>query len=237
LAGFAACVDDSGWSYLVYTTDAGPALAALGVAPAYTATLAYEQWLDADEAEPVEVAGLRIVAPWQAGRQDGSDLAIDPELAFGTGGHPSTRRCLRLVAALVGASEAADVLDLGCGSGVLSLAALRFGARSAVGCDVSAHAVDVARRNAARNGLDGRATFVHAPAGDLVRPADLVLANLPPAALDELLGHPALRRSPWIVVSGLLAGDFARLAASLPAGVEIVDAFRDGLWHTGLLRR
>ncbi len=240
IPGLLGILDDGGWSYLVFDRDATDELPSARLDVQYEATLPYSDWLDGDLSACVEEAGLLIVAPWHA-RPPAEDprprLFIEPSLVFGTGAHPTTRRCLRLIAALIRSKQAETILDLGCGTGVLSLAALRLGAKQATGCDISALAVDVARRNARSNGLDDRVTFEHASAADLVRPADLVLANLPPAALSELLAHPALGHAPWIISSGLLAGDLDRLRAGIPQGVEIVEAVIDGFWHTALLQR
>ena len=99
--------------------------------------------------------------------------------------------------------------------------------------------MNVARQNAIRNELQDRATFIHASAAELVRPADLVLANLPPAALNELLAHPALRQpsTTTIIASGMLAGGLVELRRGLPAGVAVAEVCVDGVWHTAVLRR
>ena len=233
-------IEDGGWTYLVFTEEADAELIRLGWSWSYAASLPYEDWLDGDTQYPIDVAGLLIAAPWNQDRlfQDRKiDLVIEPSLAFGTGAHATTRRCLEWMADLIQLDQIERVLDLGCGTGVLSLAALRLGAREAAGCDTSALAVEVAQRNAERNGLANRAVFEKASAQDFARPADLVLANLPPAALDELLGHPALRQAPWVISSGLLAGDLDRLRRGLPEGLELYAAAIDGPWHTALLRR
>lgn len=236
----AGVLEDGGWSYFVFTREASADLRALGLEPSYEATLAYEDWLDGDLGAPVEEAGLVVVPPWlepPTGRES-STLVIEPSLAFGTGAHPTTRRCLRLIGELIERHGAPEVvLDLGCGTGVLSLAALRLGAGRVVGCDISSLAVEVARSNAERNGLADRVELQLASAAELGRPADLVLANLPPAALGELLSHRSLGRARWVVSSGMLAGHFEQLEAELPAEVEIARGFVDGFWHTALLER
>lgn len=131
---------------------------------------------------------LFVVPAWEsdtsvpAGR---TRLILDPGLAFGTGSHASTQLCLEGVEAHTRTGD--RVLDLGCGSGILAIAALRLGAACAVGVDIDPKAVDVAYENAALNGIGrDRCTFL---AGNVLEdaalvaelgrtPAELVLANI-----------------------------------------------------------
>lgn len=240
LGHFAGILEDGSFSYLVFTHDQDQALRSHGVDVAYTATLPYEEWLDGDIASPIVEAGLIIVPPWYDAPIDSPHaLHITPSLVFGTGAHPTSRRCLQLIESVsqeVDAGANWTALDLGCGTGILGLAALRLGASKVWGCDISKLAVDVARANAERNELNDRVTFTVASALELARPADLVLANLPPAALDELLAHPSLDHARWIIASGMLRSHHARLVESLPKRFGIVESFVDGCWHTAMIR-
>ncbi len=104
-------------------------------------------------------------------------LVLDPGMAFGTGGHASTRLCLTLLEQVAKAGDA--LLDLGCGSGILSVAGLLLGAKSAVGVDIDQKAVEVSRENAARSGVEKR---YRALCGDLTEQVsgkyDLICANI-----------------------------------------------------------
>lgn len=111
-------------------------------------------------------------------------LVLDPGLAFGTGSHATTRMCLKQLDKRVRGGE--RVLDLGCGSGILSIAALRLGAQEAFACDIDEKAADVAYENAALNGI-GKERYT-VLAGDILIDSklqtaigggyDLVLANI-----------------------------------------------------------
>lgn len=83
-------------------------------------------------------------------------LTLDPGLAFGTGTHPTTRLCLQLLVQLLPESQSGNVLDMGCGSGILSLAALKLGADTALAVDIDAQAVAATQRNALLNALQER---------------------------------------------------------------------------------
>ena len=134
------------------------------------------------------------------------EVVIDPGTAFGTGEHASTRLALECIDGF-GSLRGARVLDIGTGTGVLALAALRLGAGRAVACDVDAHAAGVAQRNAEANGLAARlgvfAGSVDALAGATF---DLVVANLLRSELVPLLPAIAARTRPggMAALSGLL---------------------------------
>ncbi len=152
-----------------------------------------------------------VLAPGQ------SEVVIDPGQAFGTGGHESTRLALDLLAALPRPLRTgARVLDVGAGSGVLALAALRLGASEALGVDIDPVTVAVARSNALANGLGERARFV---AGSLDAAEgmqfDLVLANLLKRELLPLLPGIARCAGPGarILSSGLLASEAEEVLA------------------------
>ena len=111
-----------------------------------------ESWKD--NYPPVELGNRMIMLPyWLASSYDGSRLPIilDPGLTFGTGSHPTTQMVIEAMESMIAPGSAC--LDLGSGSGILSIAALRLGAESATGVDIDPKAEDIARENAAYNGF------------------------------------------------------------------------------------
>ena len=112
-----------------------------------------ESWKD--NYPPQEVGERLVVVPcWNPEAGDRIPVILDPGLTFGTGAHPSTQMCMEFMEELV--TEGMEVIDLGSGSGILSIAALRLGAKSAIGVDIDPKAEDIARENAAYNdfGID-----------------------------------------------------------------------------------
>ena len=166
-------------------------------APDLTGTPVEEGWEDRwrEYHRPVRSGRLWIGPPWC--EPEPPAVVIDPGRAFGTGAHGSTRAALELLQRL----EPAPALDLGCGSGVLSIAALLLGFGPLQAFDIDPLAVDATRRNAKCNGVVVEAARADVLT-DLLPPAPLWLANL------ELhLLEPLLRRSdvpPRVLVSGLL---------------------------------
>ena len=107
-----------------------------------------ESWKD--NYPPQEVGKKLVVVPcWNPEANGRIPVILDPGLTFGTGAHPSTQMCMEFMEELV--TEGMEVIDLGSGSGILSIAALRLGAKSAIGVDIDPKAEDIARENAAYN--------------------------------------------------------------------------------------
>jgi ribosomal protein L11 methyltransferase len=206
-----------------------------------------EDWAHAWKAHfPVMRVGRRLVIKptWRRHRRAAGDvvLAIDPGMAFGTGLHPTTRLCLAGIERwaddgrfepdpLTGA--AVRVLDVGCGSGILGIAAGRFGAGSIVGLDTDPIAVEASLANARRNGLGRRfaARRGSLPSGD--PPFDLVLANLIASLLEALAAGLAaeLRPGGRLLASGIFVDREDDVAAALgAAGLPVVGRTAEGDW-------
>lgn len=167
---------------------------------------------------PIQVGTLRIAPPWHA--QPG-DLVIEPGSGFGTGDHPTTRQALLLFQTLEGTGHA---LDIGCGSGVLALAAARAG-WTVHGTDIDDAALENARQNAERNGLSG--TFDRTEPHELV-PAPLVFANLHAELLVRFADDLARLTGRDLLLAGILASkeDAVRARFDLPLHARL----QDGEW-------
>ena len=169
-------------------------------------TLEESDWVRITQAQfdPIRISQrLWIVPTWHTPTDPTAiNIALDPGLAFGTGSHPTTRLCLRWLDANLKGGE--SILDYGCGSGILAIAAMKLGARTAIGVDVDAQAVQASRDNAIANHVI--ADFYLPDAVKLVQ-HDVVVANIltnPLCALAPLLAA-ATRTQGSIVLSGILA--------------------------------
>ena len=128
-----------------------------------------ESWKD--NYPPQEVGERLVVVPcWNPEANGRIPVILDPGLTFGTGAHPSTQMCMEFMENLV--TDGMDVIDLGSGSGILSIAALRLGAKTAVGVDIDPKAEDIARENAAYN--DFHADRFNAVTGNVTEDHDLM---------------------------------------------------------------
>jgi ribosomal protein L11 methyltransferase len=129
---------------------------------------------------PVRAGGVWVVPPWEEPRQ-GLSITIDPGRAFGTGAHPTTRLCLELLSGLPRTS----LLDLGCGSGVLAIAAAKLGFAPVFGFDRDEHAVEAASANAAANEVEVSFRQVDALT-DVLPPTATAVANINERVVGEL---------------------------------------------------
>ena len=169
-------------------------------------TLEENDWvrLTQSQFEPIRISDrLWIVPTWhEASDPSAINIALDPGLAFGTGSHPTTRLCLRWLDSHIQGGE--TVLDYGCGSGILAIAAMKLGAGSSIGVDIDPQAVIASRDNAHANHV--QADFF-IPDGVKLTQYDVVVANIltnPLRALAPLLSNAA-KSGGRIVLSGILA--------------------------------
>ena len=155
-------------------------------------------------------------------------------MAFGTGIHPTTRGCLEMLQRVE--PMPAAVLDVGCGSGILSLAALALGSERVEGCDTDTVAIEASRANAERNGMGDRFEVRHGSLTDgAAERFPLVLANLVAAVLIELAprlaGHTASGGT--LIASGIIDSRLGEVVSALSdAGFAEVDRIEAGEWVT-----
>ena len=155
---------------------------------------------------PIQCADdLWIVPGWhEPPDPDATNIILDPGLAFGTGGHPTTSLCLSWLAE----NKPVDmtVIDYGCGSGILAIAALKLGAKRVIGVDIDPQALAASRRNAERNSITADRMMLYLPDQFEVTKANLVIANILAGPLVELAGKLAEMVTPGgkILLSGIL---------------------------------
>jgi ribosomal protein L11 methyltransferase len=166
-------------------------------------------------------------------------LVLDPGLAFGTGQHATTRMCLNALAQLVKPGD--RVADVGCGSGILALAAARSGARRVLASDSDPQALRVARRNVARNRLGGRVVVREGDLLDGVRAKfDLIAANIGPVQVSAMARSAARRLSEGgaLVASGIPRRGLRAVRVALAeAGLSTTQVLREGDWVTVICRK
>jgi ribosomal protein L11 methyltransferase len=185
---------------------------------------------------PRQIEHLTIIPSWlpEASEPDALTIVLDPETAFGSGEHGSTRAALTLLARLLRRED--RVLDLGSGSGILTISAIKLGAASAIGIDIDPEANEVAARNAARNGVADRVEFLQGDAAKLaplVGRVDLVLSNILRSVNTALLPiiTAALRPRGLAIFSGMEHPEAEEFRATLSdAGFRLVQEALDAGW-------
>ena len=199
-----------------------------------------ERWRMALHAQ--RVGPLTIAPPWLADEYDPDQtVIIDPGMAFGTGDHPTTRGVVRLLPHVLRTGD--RVADLGAGSAVLSIAAVKLGAAHAFAIEIDGDAIGNAEENVARNGVSERITVLEGEAAallPLVAPVDLVLANIISSVIIPLLPKIAthLRSGGRGILSGILREERTEMLATLQASgwrVERED-IEDIWWSVAIAR-
>jgi ribosomal protein L11 methyltransferase len=223
-------------------------LKAAGLLPALSARLQYrtlneQDWANAwKEHYEIERAGRIVVRPaWidYAAQPGEVVVSLDPGMAFGTGQHPTTRMCLVAMQDLL--QPGARVLDLGCGSGILAIAAIKLGAARCVAADVEDQAVTAARANAALNGVTGQIDIVMGSLDAVPQETfDVVCANINAGTVIRLAPNLRDRMRPDAVMlaGGVIAErEPATRDALEAAGLRVERVLRDGEWRTFVVRR
>ena len=182
---------------------------------------------------------LWIVPSWHAAPEpDAVNLLLDPGLAFGTGTHPTTALCLQWLDGK--ALEGCSVLDFGCGSGILAIAALLLGAERAVGTDIDPQALEASRDNASRNGIDPARFPLYLPQDLPDEQADVVVANILAGPLVQLAPQITARvkHGGRLALSGILAEQADEVRAAYAEAFELdPTAEQDGWVRISGVRR
>ncbi|MDP2975478.1 MAG: 50S ribosomal protein L11 methyltransferase [Anaerolineales bacterium] len=218
--------------------------------------IADQNWMEAwkQHYEPIPIGKRLIIIPAWLESPDSTriPIKIDPGMAFGTGTHPTTQLCLELLESFLDAQSSivnrqSSIMDVGCGTSILSIAALKLGAASALGVDIDEAAVKASRENAAANGVAenlnlGLGSVAEVLAGRFgVRQALLVLANiLAPviirlfeAGLDELVAPDGA-----LILSGILQEQVKSVvSAARSRGRKLVEKRQMGDWVAMRLER
>ncbi len=216
--------------------------------PQYT-EIADENWMNAwkDHYHPIPIGQKLLVLPAWIEQRDMDRVAvkIDPSMAFGTGTHPSTQLCLELIESYTRAEK--PVIDIGCGSGILSIAAIKLGASRAICVDIDAAAIKSTRENSRANGVDDRVEAGQGSINDVaaggfsVRHAPLVLANILAPILIRLFDDGManlVEPGGMIILAGILAeqAESVRVAGEAK-GLVFVEQRQIGDWIALAMRK
>ena len=202
-----------------------------------------DAWRDAwkEHYQPDAIAeGLVVRPPWEPYEAKAGEkvLELEPGRAFGTGLHETTRLVARAIRAHASEVQGKLVIDVGCGSGILALAALALGAAKAVAIDNDPEAIDVTRENAARNALTDRCEASTTDIAALDLQAPLVLANIEARILIPMAADLQRRVAPGglLLLSGILVPQKDDVRAAYP-DMELLESPALGEWVLLALRK
>ena len=199
----------------------------------------YEAWQGA-HLEPIRIETFFIVPPWSevAAGEGETRILLDPGVVFGTGIHPTTRDCLRAMAYLHGKTAFDTVLDLGTGTGILAVAAARLGATRVLAVDLNPLCVKTSKRNVRLNQMEDVVEVLDGRVEDFVeKAADLVVANIHFEVLKGLVEKESFRKTPWLILSGLMRSQGRDIKIRLDySGLRVVREWDgEGSWTTMLV--
>ena len=199
--------------------------------PCRVSEIAEQDWVRAsrDQFAPIRISPrLWIVPSWhRAPDPDAINISLDPGLAFGTGNHPTTKPCLTWLERVVRGGD--TVIDYGCGSGILAIAAMKLGAARAEGVDIDGQALLAARHNALHNQVQ---IALYCAADAILQPARIVVANIlahPLIVLAPLLARLTAPRG-RLALAGLLAAQVGDVRAAYGPWFDFEAPERDEGW-------
>ena len=198
--------------------------------------LDYKAWQAGEELKPFKVGNLVISPPWENERVEEGEILVrlDPCVVFGTGYHPTTRTCLHALWEIYQKERPKKVLDLGTGSGILALAAAKWGAEKVLAIDCNELAVETALRNVLSNGESQRIQARMGKAEDFIQEeADLVCANIHLQVIESLLKKKAFFNKRWFILSGVFEKDAEEIEKRLKRkSVKLVQRLQEKNWLT-----
>jgi ribosomal protein L11 methyltransferase len=203
--------------------------------------LNYADWEAGQALKPTSVAGFHLCPVWDDPAAGPGEIVIsmEPGLAFGSGYHPTSRLCLKLLRRVFDQAQPREVLDLGTGTGILSLAAAALGVRRVVAVEYNELAVRTAARNVRHNHREDQIFLIQGDARDFAHlPGDLALANIHLDVLLDLITIPEFLTREWYIFSGLLGTQLERFRAALAATpLQEVAALDENMWFAVLARK
>lgn len=184
---------------------------------------------------PIEIGEKLLIRPvWRDDYEPKGRtvLHLEPGIAFGTGTHETTRLCLEALEKYV--NDGARVLDVGCGSGILAVASLLLGAKSAIGIDIDELAVKSSIENAERNGVSERYTAIHGNLADEVMGTyDIITANIVADAIIMLSGdiEKHMHKDTVYIMSGIIDSRLEDVLSALPKTLKIIETRTEKGWY------
>lgn len=173
-------------------------------------------------------ARVAVQPPWEDGLDAEVKVIIDPGMAFGTGTHATTRGCMKVLDTLLGQREPTQILDVGCGSAILAIAAAQLG-HEVTGVDIDGDALRSAQANLRLNGVEDRVRLIEGTAGVVPESFPIVVANILAPILIANAAEITARCEADLILSGLMAKHESDVRAAYKS-LECVSRTTEGEW-------
>jgi len=199
--------------------------------------MTYEQW-HGDKIEPYVIGNLLVSPPWNRENNKENQLkqiVLDPGVVFGTGKHTTTEDCLSILNKLVKKENISSVMDIGSGTGLLSVGAAMLGAEKVLACDFNFLAAKTTLNNARLNSFEKNILVAQAKGEEFIDlDSDVVVANIHYDVMKDIIEAEGFLTKKWFILSGLLRTQAKIILSSLAdKPVTIIEhSCPDGIWNT-----
>lgn len=202
-----------------------------------TYEMTYEQW-QGGKIEPRQVGSFLLVPPWfnVPEGEPSTVITLDPGVVFGNGLHPTTQDCLQAIEIACAGQKVDTMLDLGTGTGVLAIAAVKRGCSRALAVDYNYLASQTALHNVHLNELEDSVLVANGKAQDFTEVStDMLVANIHYDVMTELIATGGFLKQKWFILSGLLASEAKKVESQLAdLPVVVLHKWKSSVWHTFL---
>jgi len=234
---YIGCWREAHYSFLFFKKEKKAFLQRLSLPFRSELVIRHEDWESGTSLDILHLGRITIHPPWKVPTQkEGVQICIDPNMAFGSGYHPTTKGCLILIDKLFRDFSPRTVLDLGTGTGILSIACLKLGAEAAFSIDCNNLSTDTAKKNRSLNGMEKRMHLWRGDAKDfLYIGADLLIANLHYAVIGRMTEQEEFYSQKYYILSGLMGHEGHLLEEKLKGRLNLLDTYQENLWFSYLL--
>ncbi|MDC3237219.1 50S ribosomal protein L11 methyltransferase [bacterium] len=212
--------------------------------------MSYEEW-QGGPVLPIQIGRIRVIPPWletsipmeylpeESNRVEKKaiDILLDPGVVFGTGTHPTTRHCVEALQMLASRTSIGTVIDIGTGTGLLAIAAVKLGCKRALAIDLNHLAVKTASENIHLNRLEDKVLAVQGSADKFVDlPSDLVISNIHYDVMKRLFRRDRKLSAKYVILSGLLRSQATKVEALLKqVSITLLEKWEtNGTWYSYL---
>jgi len=229
---------EANFSFLFFRKEKRALLQELSLPFRSELVIRHEDWESGQSLDLLTVGRITIHPPWKIpSAREGIHICIDPCMAFGSGYHATTKGCLTLIDELFQNFIPSKVLDLGTGTGILSIACLKMGAQTAYCVDYNNLSAATAQKNRTMNGVEENLHLWMGDASDfLYIEADLLIANMHFQVLDQITDQEPFYSKKYYILSGLIGNEGYLIEEKLKKRLRLLDKRHENFWFSYLFQ-